>query len=70
MDYPIADLMDRDARCHELLGMLHRGGLICPTCGPADRLRAYRRRRATVPGYPCGGCRRVFARDLTRMTLF
>jgi len=60
MDFPITDLMDEDACYAKLVGWLHPGGLACPRCHQADRMRVHRRHRAPVLDYRCGHCRRVF----------
>jgi transposase-like protein len=60
MDFPIAELMDEAACYAKLLAWLHPGGLACPRCHRADRMRVHRSRRAPVLDYRCGHCRRVF----------
>ncbi len=60
MDFPTAELMDEDACYAKLLACLHPGGLACPRCRRADRMRVHRSHRAPVIDYRCGHCRRVF----------
>jgi transposase-like protein len=60
MDFPLTDLMDQDACYAKLVGLLHPGGLTCPTCKAADHLRVHRRHRAPVLDYRCAACGRVF----------
>jgi hypothetical protein len=60
MDFPILDLMDQDACYHKLVGLLHPGGLACPSCKTDDHIRVHRRHRAPVLDYRCVACRRVF----------
>src|SRR5947209_3087933 len=60
MDFPIADLMGRDACYHKLLGWLDPHGLDCPNCQASDHLRVHRRHRAPILDYRCTACGRVF----------
>jgi transposase-like protein len=60
MDFPIAELLDEDACYDKLVQWLHPGGLTCPRCHRADRMRVHRSHRAPVRDYRCGHCRRVF----------
>ena len=61
MDFPIIDLMDRDACYQKLLELRHPQGLACPRCAAGDGLHAHRRRPdSPVVDYRCKGCRRVF----------
>jgi transposase-like protein len=59
MDFPLAELMDRDACYDRIFKVLHPDGLACPRCG-CDRLGVHRRHRAPVLDYRCRDCRRVF----------
>ena len=60
MDFPLTDLMDQDACYAKLLGLLHPGGLACPSCKAGDHLRVHRRHRVPVLDYRCTACGRVF----------
>ena len=62
MDFPILDLMDKQACYDRLLDLLHPDGLTCPRCGGGrDRYNVHRRReRSPVVDYRCKDCRRVF----------
>ncbi len=61
MDFPIIDLMDRDACYQKLLDLLHPQGLACPRCAAGDGHHVHRRRPdSPVVDYRCKGCRRVF----------
>jgi hypothetical protein len=54
MDFPITNLMDEGACLAKLVGWLHAGGLACPRCHRADRLRVHCRHRAPVLDHRCG----------------
>ena len=45
MDFPIADLLDQEARYAKLLALLHPDGLACPRCGARDGLKGRKRGR-------------------------
>lgn len=60
MDFPIVDLMDTDACYQFLVGLLHPGGLRCPTCRRDDTPSVHDRHRPPVLDYRCRSCGAVF----------
>jgi hypothetical protein len=59
MDFPITELMDKDACYAKLVEWLHPDGIACPRCHQGDRM-AVHRRRPPVLDFHYGHCRRVF----------
>jgi transposase-like protein len=60
MDFPIADLLDKQACYAKLVALLHPDGLACQRCGSHEGLKVHRRNRDPVLDYRCSGCGRVF----------
>ena len=60
MDFPITELLDKQACYDHLVGRLHPDGFACPRCHAADRMVVHRRGRDPVLDFRCGHCKRVF----------
>ena len=62
MDFPITELMDREACLKWILAYFHPAGLICPHCqaGP-DQARWFRRtKRSDLDVYRCKVCQGIY----------